>query len=285
MNRIRGGSGAQARPSRGLGEPVATPLRQRPILFSGPMVRALLSGTKTQTRRIVKPQPHHGPVGEMVHLGDGGWAMDDGDLSGHWQCPYGVPGDLLIVRETFRLPDTFDPHSPAAAKLMVGSDRSPNVFYLADSSVRSAGSYTGSPGKTRVSIHMPRWASRLTLEITDVRVERLQDISEADAVAEGVSNSMDACGRMFWTAPPSDDFINSARFAYLRLWDAINGDGSAAANPWVWAVSFKVHAANVDQMAPEDGSQSGGEPREDGSISRRAVTNSPTITFPPGGKK
>jgi hypothetical protein len=286
MNRIRGGSGAQARPSRGLGEPTATPLRQRPILFSGAMIRALLAGTKTQTRRTVKGVPSWEHYGRDImdwglsgiHLGDfgefegtGQWCLDvqtDVDKADRRMihCPYGVPGDLLWVKERLA--------------------RSPDLWtYVAD------GAAVGWPARQLLaskrldyapSIHMPKVASRLTLEITDVRVERLHDISEEDAKAEGVSNSMDAGGRMFWTVPPSDDFINSARFAYLRLWDAINGDGSAAANPWVWAVSFNVHSANVDQMATEDSSQSGGEPRED--AQRRATTNSPTITFPPGGK-
>ncbi len=198
-------------------------MTDRPILFSAPMVRALLAGTKTQTRRVVKPQPHHGLVGVMVNLGGADWAMDDGDLSGQWRCPYGVPGDRLIVRETFRLPAEYDDVKPSLVR------SSAPVWYAAD--VRADEGW----GKTRVSIHMPRWASRLTLTITEVRVERLQDISEADAKAEGAPQ--------LWTTGDGD-FYEDARgnhlTGYAGVWEHINGPGSWAANPWVWAVSFEV---------------------------------------------
>jgi len=254
-------------------------MKARPILFSGAMVRALLASTKTQTRRIIKPQPHHGPVGTMVHLGDGGWAMDDGDLSGHWQCPYGDPGDLLIVRETFRLAAEFDDRKPTLAR-----PNSP-VHYEAD------GRADEGWGKTRVSIHMPRWASRMTLEITEVRVERLQDISESDAVAEGIYRStpddedrawfhayreeqtseppsqadLDQFNEGVWKAPgirqgwgstqaerDQDQWFPNAPGAYGLLWKAINGPESWDANPWVWAISFKVYKANIDDFLKED---------------------------------
>lgn len=196
-------------------------MADRPILFSAPMVRALLAGTKTQTRRVVK----NADVLHLLTLPD--FTPADVAHPGNRYCPYGVPGDRLWVKETWRMPSAFDGASPARAKTMVRSDMAPNVFYAADGAVRAAGAATGNPGKTRVSIHMPRWASRLTLRITDVRVERLNDISEADALAEGM------------TFPEGLKWGNNPVEAYARLWDHINGPGSWAANPWVWAVTFQ----------------------------------------------
>jgi hypothetical protein len=225
-------------------------MADRPILFSGPMVRALLDGRKTQTRRIVKPQPHHGPVGEVVHLGDGGWAMDDGDLSGHWQCPCGVPGDRLWVREggleglrprNFRI----FAHDATPGRYWVDSDGGRYGAGYGPAITRDSMLKTGR-WKVRPSIHMPRWASRLTLEITDIRVERLHEISDADALAEGVRKQL-AAG--WFSVPGVDGAGTSARAAYALLWNAINGPGSWDANPWVWAVSFTVHQANVDALS------------------------------------
>ena len=231
-------------------------MKARPILFSAPMVRALLDGRKTQTRRVVKPQPHHGPVGQIVNLGGAEWAMDDGDLSGLWTCPYGAPGDLLWVRETIQrfdkgtcdqnvwyraggnggldehgvwnIPDGVDPHQPwPVDRKGPGGGAAYNV----------------------ASIHMPRWASRLTLEITDVRVERLPAISRADAIAEGLQR-LPASGR--WVVEKGQQYAGLAdhdpRLVYSWLWEAINGPGSWATNPWVWALTFKVHRANVDAV-------------------------------------
>lgn len=199
-------------------------MAERPILFSAPMVRALLNGSKTQTRRVVKPQPHHGPVGQMVNLGDADWAMDDGDLSGQWRCPYGVAGDRLWVKETYSGPHALRELPPR--EWLVGAPFQPGIWYWADGNPTD-GDWT----RPKPSIHMPRWASRITLQITDVRVERLQDISEEDAVAEGVCGSGDP---EVW--PPC------AKAAYLDLWDEINGADEAKAwvsNPWVWVVAFE----------------------------------------------
>lgn len=232
---------------------MTNPTKARPILMSAPMVRALIAGSKTQTRRIVKPQPHHGPVGQMVNLGGANWAMDDGDMSGNWTCPYGDPGDLLIVRETFRLPAEYDDLKPTKVRSDVP------IHYGAD------GRADEGWGKTRVSIHMPRWASRLTLEIADIWVEQLMDISEADAEAEGVTR----IGKQFpsfadpssdwhrgpnlWTVDCGDGSLNSptASGAYKMLWELINGKDSWAENPYVWCVEFRVHYANVDQVLRE----------------------------------
>lgn len=228
----------------------------KPILFSGPMVHTLLDGRKTQTRRIVKPQPHHGPVGQMVNLGGADWAMDDGDLSGQWRCPYGVPGDLLWVRESGELVrDAYD-HDPAT-----GQDlwRDVGWVHSADGTIAEKAhpfqiaplaDWIGDCARlVRPSIHMPRWASRLTLRITDVRIERLLECSDDDARAEGLQ----------WVTPGMYSvggglpIIGSdPRQVYFELWDHINGAGSAAANPWVWVVSFDVLRLNVDQLGVHD---------------------------------
>ena len=219
--------------------------RERPILFSAPMVRALLDGRKTQTRRMVKPQPT-GVLGLLPEDSKRypAWWFSGGPppfASFEKRCPYGVPGDRLWVRETWRMPDTFDGDSPAVAASRVGNGFSPNVFYEADASVRSAGAYTGHPGKTRVSIHMPRWASRITLRVTDVRVERLNEISVADCYAEG-------CFRPDPTRILGSEVTirDNARGEYRRIWEHINGPGSWDANPWVWVVSFqRITAPNA----------------------------------------
>jgi len=221
-------------------------VKARPILFSAPMVRALLDGRKTQTRRVVKPQPHHGPVGQIVNLGGAEWAMDDGDLSGLWTCPYGAPGDLLWVRESLG-------RRPASFLGIEATNGVENAFYTADGEgVVNEHEFDVCPwwnGKTRSSIHMPRWASRLTLEITDVRVERLQAISEADAIAEGIQRWPD--GRFAeddHDPDPNRLAATSAVVAYELLWTDINGPDSWDANPWVWALTFRVHRANVDAV-------------------------------------
>lgn len=193
-------------------------MKTRPILCSAPMVQALLEGRKTQTRRIVKPQPNGGPQAEMINLG-GAWGLLDGILSGEWCCPYGQPGDLLYVKETV---GKFDGREPDAYE----------GRYAADGEEAFDGWYWKRP--LLPSIHMPRWASRLTLRITDVRVERLQDISEDDAYAEGVTHA--EWGGM------------NAREGFRRLWESIYGTGSWDANPWVWVISFDVIQQNVDDM-------------------------------------
>jgi hypothetical protein len=180
-------------------------VKERPILFSGPMVRAILAGTKTQTRRVVKPAPCL-TRGMQTH---------EFAVGGHdYRCPYGAPGEKLWVRETWQR--------------NIGNG--PPIIYRADhgaaESVYKADLATGA-WKIAVSgwrppIYMPRAASRILLEITDVRVERLQEISDDDARAEGYDRSH---------AFPREWFA--------LLWESIDGAGSWAANPWVWVVSFK----------------------------------------------
>lgn len=192
-------------------------MRERPILFSGPMARALLDGRKTQTRRVIKHQP---PVQTTAVSG---WhhpdprphffAAADGEfLDWSAPCPYGQPGDCLWVRETWQH-EAF-PHGPYRPGA--------HVYYRADYLDDPHGpdgerSPEGKYRSWRPSIHMPRAASRILLEITTVRVERLGEISEGDARAEGVQSVAE----------------------FKELWSSINGPGSWDANPWVWCISFR----------------------------------------------
>ena len=180
-------------------------MKERPILFSAPMVRALLAGTKTQTRRAVKPQPVYSDVAATFaswafhRKGGGMWLWPNAREDVHAMCPYGQSGDRLWVRETFH------------------AESKSTVHYRAD------GFEYGPAGGWKPSIFMPRWASRITLEVVGVRVERLQEISAADAWAEGVPHS------------PDVDPLHE----YRAIWTAINGAGNWDANPWVWCVTFK----------------------------------------------
>lgn len=189
-------------------------MKERPILFSGAMVRALLAGTKTQTRRVMRDQPC-----ELLDFNRGALSIRvRGSVYQAFspkfppvRCPYGLPGDRLWVRETWAKPDMrsagFPPYVYAAE--WPDADRPKHRW--------------------RPSIHMPRAASRITLEVTGVRVERLQDISEADAAAEGIQEVVDA----------GVNHDGTPRDAYRALWASINGPGSWDANPWVWVVEFK----------------------------------------------
>ena len=226
-------------------------MKEHPILFSAPMVRAILAGTKTQTRRVVKPQPHHGQVGRMANLGGTDWAMDDGDLSGLWRCPYGQPGDRLWVRETWAAVHFSFDHETGYCDDLHGSHDIPPAktpywtpVYAADDYHEKHIDDRGFPW--RPSIHMPRWASRITLEIVSVRVERLNEISEDDAMAEGVETTMRAVSPSQTVEVFKDYFApgahhqRDARGSFSSLWESINGAGSWDANPWVWVVEFKV---------------------------------------------
>jgi hypothetical protein len=209
--------------------------KERPILFNAAMVRAILNGHKTQTRRVMKAQPEPTPddytgqsghwfpcrlVQSMVHV--------ERDLKNqNWEmagtcCPYGDIGDRLWVREAHALlPRT-------AYRASVGTGTIEQVEHPTDGYTaavfREGFDRSGAP-KWRPSIHMPRWASRITLEIVSVRVERLQDISNEDAVAEGIGTPL--------------DIRYAALDEFKPLWESINGAGSWAANPWVWVVEFK----------------------------------------------
>jgi hypothetical protein len=192
-HRSKGGFGALA---------LEVIVKERQILFSAPMVRAILDGSKTQTRRAVKPQPLWIAEPSIP------FKTPDADPKGIIRCPHGQPGDRLWVRETF-----FD-----ATKL-----NELRVLYRADDD-RSRFGWTP-------SIYMPRWASRITLGVTGVRVERLQDISEEDALSEGVHAGS-------WEYENGEG-TESAKESFECLWESINGIGSWESNPWVWVVEFK----------------------------------------------
>lgn len=181
-------------------------MKERGILFQAPMVRALLAGEKTQTRRILKrfemragmPEPEYASLLRC--------------------CPYGATGDRLWVREAHSLrPAVGDPETIVAAYR--ATDHECNAPW-------------------RPSIHMPRWACRLVLEVTAVRVERLQDISQADAIAEGIERY--AANPSYWRDYGNPTGVMAAASSsYMSLWDSINGAGSWDANPWVWVIEFK----------------------------------------------
>ena len=202
-------------------------MKERPIIFSGPMVRALLDGSKTQTRRVMKPQLVYGTVAGLFNSwylpsGQGGGTLyPNGKEKILGTCPYGQPGDRLWVRESF-------------CKIIGQSGGWIETDYQATYTHGfRLGDSLGLKKRWTPSIHMPRAASRITLEITSVRVERLQDISEADALAEGVTDD----GSLVTDLAGNDR--GGAFAAFATLWEVINGVGSWDDNPWVWVVSFK----------------------------------------------
>lgn len=208
-------------------------MKERPILFSAPMVRALLDGSKTQTRRIVKKHRSDDAFCLVDH-GDGWWPhrSNDGEtpnvdgMEYPFACPYGQPRDRLYVRETWR--DDYLRHEDPAHDSHIG------YLYRADLDEKDDKTNPWKP-----SIHMPKAASRIQLEIESVRVERLNDCSEADAIAEGCAINNNG---YYWGGPHPESGTKqmaTARKAYRDLWESINGAGSWAANPWVWVVEFK----------------------------------------------
>jgi hypothetical protein len=210
-------------------------MTSRPILFSAPMVRALLNGSKTQTRRAVKPQPDAWTGGTTLVK----FTPDDqrlGRLGVAIRCPYGQPGDELWVREAWRIAGDSD------GDTLDMFDRD-DVQYRADDDQSYIDKY-------RPSIHMPRRFSRITLRITDVRVERLQDISDADVIAEGVPRWPLGYRVEVSGAPKHESrSFDRSEQAYRWLWESINGQGSWDANPWVWVVEFRRLPTNQRESA------------------------------------
>ncbi|MBB3142787.1 hypothetical protein [Halomonas organivorans] len=230
-------------------------MKERPILFNDEMVRTLLDGRKTQARRLLKPQPGTTPddypgapghwwpcnaVHSMVHVERelqnkaGGWEGFAGTV-----CPFGQPGDRLWVREAhgYEIRSVGGtPHEQIAYRAS-----KPNAVSCYDCNG------VEQPMKWRPSIHMPRWACRLLLEVTAVRVERLQDISRFDACREGIyAEDHDWRESEFYlpnvayrSSPSAGVRYSSARHAFEELWASINGPDSWAANPWVWVVEFR----------------------------------------------
>lgn len=221
-------------------------MKERPILFSAPMVRAILDGRKTVTRRIVRPVGNDDAFVLLDH-GKGFWPYrsDDGESSitadGNetpHSCPYGQAGDQLWVREAFSGPHCMDASDGCKAVPPSKWGDCSRIWYWADGNP-TEGDWT----RPRPSIHMPRWASRILLEITAVRVERLHEISEADAQAEGVERVVVGSGWRRYCDPDSEEVgvppCGDARRSFRSLWKYINGAESWNANPWVWVVEFK----------------------------------------------
>lgn len=208
-------------------------MKARPILFNTDMVKAILAGQKTQTRRAVNADMAANfdePRGaEDVLAGYPFVETEDGYVSALKLCPFGKPGDFLYVREAFaKVPRTAYAQSTGVTKII-----NPEDEYQA--AIFRAGWERCKPGSWVPSIHMPRWASRLTLEITDVRVERLQDIDRGDCMAEG--------------CPFPNMAVNDPIGWFSGLWDSIYGNWHA--NPWVWVVEFKAHHCNIDALLRE----------------------------------
>lgn len=224
-------------------------MKERPILFQGAMVRALLDDSKTQTRRVVKtkyefevfdnesghPWPHVAPYCDF---------LDDQEM----RCPYGYPGDRLWVRETFFAYGRWETRYSEKKRrdewhfidMTVECDRA--YQYAADNpDVPLAKGRSAMPGWwTRPAIFMPRPASRTLLDMAAVRVERLQDISYEDALAEGIERVGQTSYFRRYPGPASTtDCVWTSTASYRSLWESINGADSWAANPWVWAVEFK----------------------------------------------
>jgi hypothetical protein len=245
---------------------MTSPVKERPILFSGAMVRALLNGSKTQTRRVVM-LPHNNPLGQWeptVIGGEHGGRTKDGHtvpLQGAiWHtrtgdsliCPHGQPGDGLYVRETAKC--GYRSEQPPSNKGRIGVDFRAGGGLDREYTCDRRDDYPWFPSKSHnadgaihwaPAIHMPRWASRITLEITGVRVDRLQNISYDDALAEGMS---DYAASLPNDAHPSGETPEQCALRlewpqrqYRGLWDELNAARGYGwdINPWVWVVEFK----------------------------------------------
>lgn len=224
-------------------------MKEKPILLSGPMVRAILEGSKTQTRRIMKPQPpedwtpgYYGPNHKMTEHGhfplrnglpiEIGWGVCNQD--GDWclTCPYGKPGDRLWVKETWRV---------RGGREYEYQQHQGSVVYRASTDVLD-----DTCSEWRPSIFMPRCASRIDLEVTAIRVERLQWISHADAMREGVRP--DDCEVLSVKGKGGQGMSPDYVSGYRKLWESINGAGSWDDNPLVWVIEFILE----DQLAQKN---------------------------------
>lgn len=210
--------------------------KERPVNLSADEAMAILAGKKTQLRRVLKTQPTWG--GGSYRAASGGWSYQDSKHKfslGAWfdesdfvkklqeqlESPFGVVGERLWGRETWSTHAAFDAMPPSSLTTR-------SIHYWAKGKAKT--------GKRRTSISMPRWASRISLEITNIRIERLNDISQADAIAEGAPrshSSIDAVSKRF-------GFTDFSRSWFAQSWDLANCIGSWDKNPWVWVVEFKV---------------------------------------------
>lgn len=222
-------------------------MRERPIIFNADMVRAVLDGRKTQTRRITRVQPDSAEFESRFIIDStkrseiGKWCWAEPGVfvnprrSALFPCPFGEIGDCLWVRETFRV------HSRATdvATLLYKASEQQSWTQQTHRVPIEKCHKPAVVDKWTPSIHMPRWASRIALEITGVRVERLNSINEHDAAAEGVPPAGDLLPDYPGTyLTPKGDFA-TAEVAFQRLWQSIYGEDSWQANPWVWVIEFK----------------------------------------------
>ncbi len=227
-------------------------MKERPIIFSTPMVQAILEGRKTQTRRVIKPQPVVGEdkwewggtrpkalrkTGAITTYGIGVLPSDDGSMF-QYSCPYGKPGDLLWVRETH----AWVMYDHAHDLLEGARDRNRYVYKASmhEGWMEYAKEKYGY--KWKPSIHMPEEAARIWLKVVDVRVELLKDISEDDAIAEGVEKIADygTTSYRLYTKPDSAYSDIDAVWSFTSLWESIHGKDSWKSNPWVWVIEFEV---------------------------------------------
>lgn len=205
----------------------------KPILFNDEMVRAILDGRKTQTRRVVTPQPERLFDGTWRHPACGNKPQRDAYLGEtiKWKFPFGRFGDRLWVRESWGVVESR--FAPRGCTIRYRADDATGEV-AGESGLKYAGKDMSF--RWRPSIHMPRWASRITLEITDVRVQRLQDISEEDALAEGIRRRAYQDINCDWWG---DDEASLAG-GFGALWDSIAKPGAKwDDDPWVWAISFQ----------------------------------------------
>lgn len=215
-------------------------MKERGILFSAPMVHALLDGRKSVTRRIVKPQPPAGVLGFAVST------CTLTNLSDYSvRCPYGVPGDRLWVRETWGAADQmYQDHDSDPPRVVAYRATKTAIQFDADPP-RPIPTYDRDQWNWdaltwRPSIFMPRWASRITLEVTEVRAERLHEITEADAKAEGVPRDTEPCDHARRSCAEIKCLGPTFKCSFANLWEEINGDRAPwRSNPWVWVVAFK----------------------------------------------
>lgn len=238
-------------------------MTDRPILFSAPMIKALLADRKTQTRRLVNPQPfadgyYEGevdctfvpaPASNLpAYARFGAAAVGGGAIRTETFTPRIQPGDRLYVREAYSGPYAIGDIPPRDWATYLP------IWYWADGNPEDGDWTRPKPG-----IHMPRWASRLTLPVSEVRVERLQDITDADAIAEGITCENVIVGMACYGGPPveitadryffdgcDEEGFEDAVSAYAALWDSINGEGAWTRNDWIVAYTFEVARRNID---------------------------------------
>lgn len=212
-------------------------MKERPIIFTADEVRAVIAGTKTQFRRIVKPQPVNGKLfwEPQWHTGPAFVGSPLDSVREAIRCPFGSPGDQLWVREAFA--ETEDEHGIPI--IVYRADDRHRIIGLNDGVYESFDGRIGGyemPTKWKPSIHMPRWASRLTLAVASVRVPRVQDISEEDAIAVNARRNAHLVG-----FPVQEvEYTQAPRDAFAQEWDYVHGPGAWDRNDWVWAVEFEV---------------------------------------------